>query len=352
MTLFLLLACAERPGGPPTINGDPDHDWPALPAFDQSIVDIIGRDSVPGLSACMVVGGEVTWCNGYGARNTDNGDLAYATRPFLLASVSKAVTALAIIRAVEDGHLGLDAPIGDTLDFDVVHPDEPGTPITLRHLMGHTSGIADNWDVMEAHIVEGDSTEPLGEFLNGYLSVGGADYSESDNFLRRRPRRGPGPPLVLVAPRRRRRLGPQRRRGRHLHRDRPARGGRRGRGRAHERPRRRRHARRRGEGGHGGRRRPLRGRGGAMRRDQLRVAGASPRTAALQREGAAQRCRAAWGDRIRPVSASWRHVPEVRMRHSALSLSRLDSGDAVVDFDWEGTDMGVTFVGTATLTRL
>ncbi len=40
------------------------------------------------------------------------------------------------------------------------------------------------------------------------------------------------------------------------------------------------------------------------------------------------------------------------MRHSALSLSRLDSGDAVVDFDWEGTDMGVTFVGTATLTRL
>lgn len=185
MTLLLLLACAERPGGPPTVNGDPDHDWPALPALDQSIVEIMGRDSVPGLSACMVVDGEVTWCNGYGERNTDSGDLAYANTPFLLASVSKAVTAVAIMQAVEDGHLSLDAPIGDTLDFDVVHPDEPGTPITLRHLMGHTSGIADNWDVMDAHYVEGDSTEPLGEFLKGYLSVGGPDYSESDNFLRK-----------------------------------------------------------------------------------------------------------------------------------------------------------------------
>ena len=78
LLLLLLLACAERPGGPPTVNGDPDHDWPALPALDQSIVEIMGRDSVPGLSACLVVEGEVTWCNGYGERNTDTGDLAYA----------------------------------------------------------------------------------------------------------------------------------------------------------------------------------------------------------------------------------------------------------------------------------
>jgi CubicO group peptidase (beta-lactamase class C family) len=48
--------------------------------------------------------------------------------------------------------------------------------------MTHTSGIADNWNVMDTHYVDGDSTEPLGAFLESYLTPGGADYRAAANF--------------------------------------------------------------------------------------------------------------------------------------------------------------------------
>jgi CubicO group peptidase (beta-lactamase class C family) len=180
--LLLLLACTPRPDGAPTINGDPDNTWPALPDLDENLVQIMEQDGIAGLSACMIIEGETRWCGGYGDRDPDQGLPAYPSTPFLLASVSKSVAAVADMMAVEDGLLDLDAPINDTLDFTVTHPDDPATPITLRRLMTHTSGIADNWNIMDAHYVDGDSPEPLGAFLESYLTPGGDDYRALNNF--------------------------------------------------------------------------------------------------------------------------------------------------------------------------
>jgi CubicO group peptidase (beta-lactamase class C family) len=96
--------------------------------------------------------------------------------------VSKTVVAVADMMAVEDGTLTLDDTINNRLDFTVNHPDDPGNPITLRHLMSHTSGITDNWDIMDAHYVNGDSSEPLGAFLESYLTPDGEDYRPFANF--------------------------------------------------------------------------------------------------------------------------------------------------------------------------
>lgn len=182
LSLATLLACS-RPGGPPEVHGDPDHDWPVLDALDEAIVDRMTRDRIAGLAACIVVDGATAWCSGYGEANPDTGLPALPSTPFLLASVSKAVTAVAALQAVADGHLALDGAVDGVLPFDLVHPDSPGREISLRHLMTHTSGIADNWDVLEPHIVEGDSTLALGDFLQGYLVAGGDDYDDLDNFL-------------------------------------------------------------------------------------------------------------------------------------------------------------------------
>lgn len=78
--------------------------------------------------------------------------------------------------------MGLDDPINDHLSFEVTHPDAPGADITTRQLMAHTSGIVDNWDALETHYVTGDSEEALGNFLQGYLVSGGADYDAFENF--------------------------------------------------------------------------------------------------------------------------------------------------------------------------
>lgn len=177
---LLLTACMSAPER--SVNGDPDADWPALDALDSEIVSIMERDGIAGLSACMVIAGELRWCGGYGEGNPSNGMLATPSTPFLLASVSKAVTGVAVMQSVEAGELDLDAPINDTLPFEVIHPDAPNTDITTRHLMSHVSGIVDNWDALESHYVTGDSEEELGEFLEGYLVQGGADYDAYENF--------------------------------------------------------------------------------------------------------------------------------------------------------------------------
>ena len=94
---------------------------------------------------------------------------------FMLASVSKTVVAT-VLQAVENGLFELDTDVNEVLPFPVRNPDHADEPITIRHLMTHTSSIRDNWTVLTGVYVIGDAAMPLGTFLRRYLTVGGADY--------------------------------------------------------------------------------------------------------------------------------------------------------------------------------
>lgn len=105
---------------------------------------------------------------------------------FLLASVSKVVTATALLQLMEDGMFQLDDHINNYLPFEV---KVPGTtnPITFRMLLTHTSGIADG-SVMDDHYYYGaDSPIPLSNYLQGYLVPGGAYYNAEENYYRFEP---------------------------------------------------------------------------------------------------------------------------------------------------------------------
>lgn len=178
-----LTACTGRPQGTPSINRDPAAVWPEVPSLDAAITARMERDRVAGLAACVGRAGELLWCGGYGLANPDTGLLATPSTPFLLASVSKAVVGVVVQQEIERGTFALSTGVSDVLPFDVVHPDEPSAEISLRHLVTHTSGILDNWDVLDTHYVDGDSPLPLGAFLEGYLTPGGADYDDLDNWV-------------------------------------------------------------------------------------------------------------------------------------------------------------------------
>jgi CubicO group peptidase (beta-lactamase class C family) len=60
-----------------------------------------------------------------------------------VASISKLVVAIAVWRLVEQGRLDLDRDVSLTLGWPLRHPAHPQTPVTLRHLLSHTSGIVD-----------------------------------------------------------------------------------------------------------------------------------------------------------------------------------------------------------------
>ena len=63
--------------------------------------------------------------------------------PVRIASISKLVTAIGVLRLVEQGRLDLDADVSDLLGWQLRHPAYPQQPITLRLLLSHRSSLTD-----------------------------------------------------------------------------------------------------------------------------------------------------------------------------------------------------------------
>jgi len=97
------------------------------------------RERVSGVAIGIVSRGEVIAAKGYGDANLELGVPVTAKTIFQSGSVGKQFTAVAVMLQVEDGKLALDDSV--TKYF----PDAPASwrSITVRHLLTHTSGIAD-----------------------------------------------------------------------------------------------------------------------------------------------------------------------------------------------------------------
>ena len=115
---------------------------PALPAATVAVVEkdvtsFMSEKNVPGLSIAIVENGALVWENGYGLADLENFVPAKAGTVYRLASVSKPITATAIMQLYERGKIDLDAPIQK---YCPAFPQKPW-PITTRELLGHLGGI-------------------------------------------------------------------------------------------------------------------------------------------------------------------------------------------------------------------
>lgn len=110
-------------------------------------VDALMRDytgDVPGASVLVLRDGEPVVRAGYGMSDMEAHTPATATTNYRLASVTKQFTAASILLLAEDGRLKLDDRVRKWL------PSLPkaAEPITIRHLLTHTSGLIDYEDVI------------------------------------------------------------------------------------------------------------------------------------------------------------------------------------------------------------
>jgi len=97
-----------------------------------------------GASVMIIHRGKVILAKGYGFANIEERIPCGTNTNFRLASVTKQFTAMAVMMLAERGKLSLDERLTDCF------PEFPayGNPITLRHLMTHTSGLIDYEDVI------------------------------------------------------------------------------------------------------------------------------------------------------------------------------------------------------------
>lgn len=155
--------------------------------IDSVVQQQMSLQHIPAVSALIVKKGEPVWFKAYGKGNVDTDVNATSNMAFMLASVSKTITATALMQVWENGGFNLDENINDHLPFAVVNPNFPNDIITFRQLLTHTSGIIDNWDVLDVLYVDGDSPVSLADFCTGYFSIGGAYYDADLNFANQAP---------------------------------------------------------------------------------------------------------------------------------------------------------------------
>lgn len=75
----------------------------SMPDVDQFVAERMQRHLIPGLALVVIRNGEVIHRRGFG--ELDN------TQPVIIGSLSKAITATAVMRLVDDGKIELDAPV-------------------------------------------------------------------------------------------------------------------------------------------------------------------------------------------------------------------------------------------------
>lgn len=116
-------------------------------SVDAYVQRVMEKRHIPGVSVAVVQDGQVVLAKGYGLANVELSVPATVNTVYQLASITKTFTATAIMMLVQEGKIALDDKIREQL------PDLPEAwkPVTVRHLLSHTSGIKSYTSVPDFH---------------------------------------------------------------------------------------------------------------------------------------------------------------------------------------------------------
>ncbi|MCY4122523.1 MAG: serine hydrolase [Acidobacteria bacterium] len=138
----------------------------------------------PGCAVSVMRGGDILFAKGYGDANLEYDVPITPSSVFHVASVSKQFTALAVALLVADGRVSWN----DDIRRYVPELPDFGDTITLRHLAHHTSGIRDQWSLLqmagwrwEGDVITQDDVLALLSRQTGVHFRPGSDYLYSNS---------------------------------------------------------------------------------------------------------------------------------------------------------------------------
>ena len=135
LTLFLAAARAQAPNAPP-----------GFEPIENQFLAFMQAHNLPGASLAIARNGRLVLARGYGFADAELGQPVLPTSTFRFGSIGKVITAIAVLKLVEEGKLNLDTPVFALLSD--IHPlsgelgDARVSRITVRNLLTHSGG----WD--------------------------------------------------------------------------------------------------------------------------------------------------------------------------------------------------------------
>ena len=143
-------------------SNDPQKDTPinrettTTTIYQDSLNKILEREfnlgHLPGFVSSVFTKDSIYFMKGYGFSTISNKKPYTQNTIQGVASISKTLIGVALMKAVEDKMLTLDDEINAILPFQVTNPNYPKIPITLRQLATHTSSILDDGNYDKAYI--------------------------------------------------------------------------------------------------------------------------------------------------------------------------------------------------------
>jgi CubicO group peptidase (beta-lactamase class C family) len=137
----------------------------AAQALSVVLEDFAQKHHVPGLMFGLVAGGALRWTKAIGLADVEARRPVTADTAFRIASMTKNITALAILMLRDAGKVALDAPVGDYVpEFGKLKlPTADSKPVSLRDLLNHSAGLVtdDPWGDRQLGISPADFTRMI-----------------------------------------------------------------------------------------------------------------------------------------------------------------------------------------------
>ena len=153
--------------------------------LDRFFKEIIETQKYVGLGACLIKEDKVIWDGYYGYSDLEEKTPLSRENIFPIMSLSKTVTAFALLMLKERGLFDLDENINKYIPIEIKNPNFPNVQITFRMLLNHTAGFEDvtstglripkNVDRPPSAI--GDSKISLEDFIMELFTPEGKYYS-------------------------------------------------------------------------------------------------------------------------------------------------------------------------------
>lgn len=140
--LFIGLSACSESSTPPTPTPDKDP----MEEVDDLVYQFMREENVPGATLAVAYNGRLVYANGYGFADADAGERMEVKTRSRISSISKTITAIAIMHLIEEGKISLNDKIFGSEgvlenDFGSVRPYRQYVEdLTIKHCLSHHVG--------------------------------------------------------------------------------------------------------------------------------------------------------------------------------------------------------------------